>query len=75
MNDEWLNDLMICYNEKEIFKGLDDETNMRRFSSLEKSKDESFSDSSPHLVLIQYVHLIVYSLMSNFHTIATHEHI
>ena len=65
MDDDWLNDLMICYNEKEIFKGFDDETIMRRFSSLEKSKDESFSDSSPHLVLIQYVHLIVYLPMPN----------
>ena len=65
MDDDWLKDLMICYNEKEIFKGFDDETIMRRFSSLEKSKDESFSDSSPHLVLIQYVHLIVYLPMPN----------
>jgi hypothetical protein len=25
MGDEWLNDLMICYNEKEIFKKIDNE--------------------------------------------------
>ena len=43
--------------------------------SLEISKDESSLASSLHFVLVQYVHLIVYSLMSNFHTIATHEHI
>ncbi|PUZ44438.1 hypothetical protein GQ55_8G097800 [Panicum hallii var. hallii] len=23
MTDEWLNDLMLCYIEREIFKGLD----------------------------------------------------
>jgi hypothetical protein len=25
MGDEWLNDLMICYTEKEIFRKIDNE--------------------------------------------------
>jgi hypothetical protein len=32
IKDDWINDLMICYTEKEIFKSLDDdETITRRF--------------------------------------------
>jgi hypothetical protein len=26
IEDDWMNDLMVCYTEKEIFKFLDDET-------------------------------------------------
>jgi hypothetical protein len=26
IEDDWMNDLMVCYTEKEIFKSLDDET-------------------------------------------------
>jgi hypothetical protein len=34
MDDDWLNDLMKCYNEKEIFKRLDNDTIMKRFQAL-----------------------------------------
>jgi hypothetical protein len=34
MDDDWLNDLMICYNKKEIFKGIDNEAIMKRFQAL-----------------------------------------
>jgi hypothetical protein len=34
MDDDWLNDLIICYNEKEIFKELADEAIMKRFQVL-----------------------------------------
>jgi hypothetical protein len=34
MDDEWLNDLMIYHSEKEIIKGLDDDTIMKRFQAL-----------------------------------------
>ena len=31
MDDEWLSDLMICYNEKEIFRKIDNEKIKNRF--------------------------------------------
>lgn len=34
MGDEWLNDLMICYNEKEIFKKIDNEKIKKRFQEM-----------------------------------------
>ena len=34
IEDDWMNDLMVCYMEKEIFKSLDDETITRRFQRL-----------------------------------------
>jgi hypothetical protein len=34
MDDDWLNDLMKCYNDKEIFKRLDNDTIMTRFQAL-----------------------------------------
>jgi hypothetical protein len=34
IEDDWMNDLMVCYTEKEIFKSLDDETITRRFQRL-----------------------------------------
>jgi hypothetical protein len=34
MDDDRLNDLMICYNKKEIFKGIDNEAIMKRFQVL-----------------------------------------
>ncbi|XP_062224592.1 uncharacterized protein LOC133923175 [Phragmites australis] len=36
--DEWLNDLMICYIEKEIFKGLDDKRIMKRFQAIKNRR-------------------------------------
>jgi hypothetical protein len=33
INDEWFNDLMICYTEREIFKSLDDVDIIRTFTS------------------------------------------
>jgi hypothetical protein len=34
IEDDWLNDLMVCYTEKEIFKSIDDELIIRRFQRL-----------------------------------------
>jgi hypothetical protein len=47
MDDDWLNDLMICYNEKEIFKGIDDEAIMKRFQAL-KHRRMNFSRPTRH---------------------------
>jgi hypothetical protein len=33
INDDWLNDLMICYTEREIFKSLDDVDIIRTFTT------------------------------------------
>lgn len=38
MGDEWLNDLMICYNEKEIFKKIDNEKIKKRFQEMKKRR-------------------------------------
>jgi hypothetical protein len=38
MDDDWLNDLMICYNKKEIFKGIDNEAIMKRFQALKHQR-------------------------------------
>jgi hypothetical protein len=37
IEDDWMNDLMVCYTEKEIFKSLDDET--ITLSSYQKKKN------------------------------------
>jgi hypothetical protein len=34
IEDDWMNDLMVCSTEKEIFKSLDDENITRRFQHL-----------------------------------------
>ena len=36
MGDDWLNDLMICYNEKEIFGNIDNEKIKKRFHEMKK---------------------------------------
>ncbi|CAD6256554.1 unnamed protein product [Miscanthus lutarioriparius] len=36
MGDEWLNDLMICYNENEIFRKIDNEKIKKRFQEMKK---------------------------------------
>jgi hypothetical protein len=38
MNDEWLNDLTLCYIEKEIFRGLDPEKIKMTFQSMKDRK-------------------------------------
>jgi hypothetical protein len=38
MGDEWLNDLMICYTEKEIFKKIDNEKIKKRFQEMKKRR-------------------------------------
>ena len=37
MGDEWLNDLMICYTEKEIFRKIDNEKIKKRFQEMKKA--------------------------------------
>jgi hypothetical protein len=36
MGDGWLNDLMICYNKKEIFRKIDNEKIKKRFQEMKK---------------------------------------
>ena len=36
IGDEWLNDLMICYNEKEIFRKIDNKKIKKRFQGMKK---------------------------------------
>ena len=38
MGDEWLNDLMICYTEKEIFRKIDIEKIKKRFQEMKKRR-------------------------------------
>ncbi|WVZ79851.1 hypothetical protein U9M48_027380 [Paspalum notatum var. saurae] len=38
MGDEWLNDLMICYVEKEIFKQISNEKIIKRFEDMKKRR-------------------------------------
>jgi hypothetical protein len=38
MGDGWLNDLMICYNEKEIFRKIDNEKIKKRFQEMKKRR-------------------------------------
>jgi hypothetical protein len=38
LGDEWLNDLMICYIEKEIFMSIDNEkTIIKQFEEIKKT--------------------------------------
>ena len=34
MGDEWLNDLMICYTEKEIFRNIKNDKIIKRFEDM-----------------------------------------
>jgi hypothetical protein len=38
IGDEWFNHLMVCYTEREIFKGINDDTIMRRFQNIKTRK-------------------------------------
>ena len=38
VSDEWLNDLMVCYTEREIFKSIDDKTIMDRFQHMKSRR-------------------------------------
>ena len=38
MGDGWLNDLMICYNEKEIFRKIDNEKIKKQFQEMKKRR-------------------------------------
>jgi hypothetical protein len=40
IEDDWMNDLMVFYTEKYIFKSLDDETITRRFQRIKKRRME-----------------------------------
>ena len=37
MGDEWLNDLMICYVEKEIFRSISDDKIIHHFEEMKKT--------------------------------------
>ena len=39
INDEWLNDMMICYVEREIFAAIDDNKIMRRYQAMKKRRN------------------------------------
>ena len=38
ISDEWLNDLMICYNEKEIFRKIGNEKIKKRFEEMKNRR-------------------------------------
>jgi hypothetical protein len=38
MGDVWLNDLMICYNKKEIFRKIDNEKIKKQFQEMKKRR-------------------------------------
>ena len=38
MGDEWLNDLMICYTEKEIFRSISNEKIMKRYEEMKERR-------------------------------------
>jgi len=38
MGDEWLNDLMICYVEKEIFRSITNKKIIQRFEAMKKRR-------------------------------------
>ena len=38
MGDEWLSDLMICYNEKEIFRKIGNEQIKKRFEEMKNRR-------------------------------------
>ena len=38
INNEWFNDLMICYNEQELFKSVDDKDVIRTFTAMMTQK-------------------------------------
>ena len=38
ISDEWLNDLMICYNEKEIFRKIGNEQIKKRFEEMKNRR-------------------------------------
>ena len=37
-SDEWLNDLMICYTEKEIFRNISNEKIIKRFEEMKERR-------------------------------------
>ena len=38
LSDEWLNDLMVCYIEREIFKGLDHDKIKKQFQAMKSRR-------------------------------------
>ena len=38
INNEWFNDLMICYTERELFKSVDDKDIIRTFTAMKSRK-------------------------------------
>jgi len=38
VGDKWLNDLMICYVEKEIFRSISDDKIIHRFEEMKKRR-------------------------------------
>jgi hypothetical protein len=38
IGDDWLNDLMICYNENEIFRKIDNKKIKKRFQEMKKRR-------------------------------------
>ena len=40
MEDEWMNDCLLVYIEKEIFNRIDNETIMQRFQNMKNSQGQ-----------------------------------
>jgi hypothetical protein len=52
MDDEWLNDLMICYTEKEIFRSISNEKIIKRFEEMKKRRMLVPKNSGMHHSLV-----------------------
>jgi hypothetical protein len=68
IEDDWMNDLMVCYTEKEIFKSLDDEIIIRRFQRL-KTRRMQFPSLNLYGVLICSLNSIWHCFMILFNFI------
>ena len=38
VSDEWLNDLMVCYTERDIFRSIDDDAIIRSFQGMKNRR-------------------------------------
>ena len=38
VSDEWLNDLMVCYTERDIFRSVDDDAIIRSFQGMKNRR-------------------------------------
>ena len=60
INNEWFNDLMICYTEREIFKSLDDVDIIRTFTSAKSRRGNLPRGFILHIIgMLYFISLIL----------------